>query len=366
MIYIYQKETNLFMKKLLFLFILITNISLSQTLYRYDNVETFDTDWSGVWWTPITTTGYYTNASVTPTSSAVLYGNGTGSSTYESDWYSFPNLVVNPNNDYYFTFRLASYRVTSTNSTRGVDGADYITVQLSTDGGTTYNNELRITGNANAFWDYNTNASYTKTANGTLTTIGPSAGGDRTSTGDGYSVIRLNIPPNTSNIAIDIFARANASGEEWWMDNFELYEIVNSSLPIELLYFEGSEYPSFNSLRWSTASEHNSDYFRIERSTDGIEWKPVGIKSASGNSNIKINYSFLDSFDDLTINYYRLTQVDYDGQYKIYGPISLDNTKQIKKIIKYVNMLGQSVPENTKGIIFEVYEDNTMKKIINN
>lgn len=144
--------------------------------------------------------------------------------------------------------------------------------------------------------------------------------------------------------------------------------LVNSPLPlpVELLYFEGDEYPSFNSLKWSTASEHNSDYFRVERSTDGIEWKPVGIKSASGNSNTKINYSFLDSFDDLIIHYYRLVQVDYDGQSKIYGPISLNNTKPFKKIIGYVNMLGQSVPENTKGIIFEVYEDNTMKKIFNN
>lgn len=353
------------MKKiLLILFTILTNLSISQTLYRYDNVETFDPDWSGIWWTPIATTNYYTNASVSPTTSAVLYGTGGGSTAYETDWYSFPNLVVNPNNDYYFTFRLASYRFTSTNTTRGVDNADYITVQLSTDGGTVYNNELRITGNANAFWNYNTNASYTKTANGTLTTIGPAAGGDRTSTGDGYSVIRLNIPPNTSNIAIDIFARANASGEEWWMDNFELYEIVNNPLPVELIYFEGSEYPSFNSLKWSTASEYNSDYFVIERSVDGEIWDRVGTKMASGNSNVVINYSYLDSFKDFVIHYYRLIQMDYDGQYKIYGPISLDNTKSFKKVLKYINLLGQEVNSETKGLIFEVYEDGTMKKII--
>ena len=352
------------MKNLILLFVLFTNISLSQTLYRFDNIETFDVDWSGIWWTPIATTNYYTNASVSPTTSAVLYGTGNGTSAYESDWYSFPNLVVNPNNDYYLTFRLASYRFTSTNVTRGVDGADYITVQLSTDGGNTYVNELRITGNANAYWNYNTNASYTKTANGTLTTIGPSAGGDRTSTGDGYSVIQLNIPPNTSNIAIDIFTRANSAGEEWWMDNFELHEIVNTPLPIELIYFEGTPNPSFNLLKWSTASEHNSDYFQIERSIDGEEWKVVGSKLASGNSTVTVNYNYLDSFDDFVINYYRLKQVDKDGQFKLYDPISLDNTKNIKKIIKYINTINQEVNSDTKGFIFEVYEDGTMKKII--
>ncbi len=142
--------------------------------------------------------------------------------------------------------------------------------------------------------------------------------------------------------------------------------IVNSPvpLPVELIYFEGYVYPSFNSLKWSTASEYNSDYFRIERSVDGVLWKVVGIKSASGNSNIKINYSYLDSFDDLVIHYYRLVQVDYDGNYKIYGPISLDNTKTFKKVIKYVNILGQEVNPESKGVMFELYEDGTSKKII--
>jgi hypothetical protein len=351
------------MKKLLFLFTLISYLGFSQTLYKFDNVETFDTDWSGIWFTPAATTNYYTNAFVSSTSSAVIYGTGNGSSAYESDWYSFPNLVVNPVNDYYFTFRLASYRFTSTSGTRGVDAADYITVQLSTNGGTSYVNELRITGASNAFWNYNSTA-YTKTANGTLTTIGPTAGGDRTSTGDGYSTIRLNIPPGTSNIAIDIFSRANSAGEEWWMDNFGLYEIVNSGLPVELLYFEGEANPTYNHLKWATASEQNSSYFDIEKSTDGETWRKVATKPAAGNSTEKINYSYVDNIDQFTLHYYRLVQYDIDGQFKIYGPIVLNNEIKEKKITKYINLLGQEVGDEVKGVLFEVYEDGTMKKIL--
>lgn len=138
----------------------------------------------------------------------------------------------------------------------------------------------------------------------------------------------------------------------------------NTPLPVELLYFNGHEYSTFNLLKWSTASEHNSDYFEIERSIDGGDWKVIGNKLASGNSNQVVNYSWLDSFDDLVIHYYRLKQVDYDGQFKLYGPIALDNTKSIKKIVKYINTLGQEVNPDTKGIIFEVYEDGTMRKII--
>jgi hypothetical protein len=361
---LYLLKTLSMKNLLLTLLILLTNISVSQTLYRYDNVETFSSDWSGIWWTPITTTNYYTNASVSPTTSAVLFGSGNGTSAYESDWYSFPNLVVNPNNNYYLTFRLASYRFTSTNSTRGVDAGDYITVQLSTDGGNNYVNELRITGNNNSFWNYNTNGSYTKTANGTLTVIGPSGTGDRTSTGDGYSVIRLNIPPNTSNIAIDIFARANGAGEEWWMDNFELHEIVNVSLPVELLYFEGKPVSNTNFLYWSTASEHNSDYFEIFNSTNGEDWESIGKVTSSGNSTVKNNYNFYHSSPSRTINYYILKQVDYNGVFKTYNPILIDNRIGGKKIIKYTNLLGQEVGPDEKGVIFITYEDNSVVKTI--
>lgn len=351
---------------LFFTFLLLSKISLNQTLYRFDYVETFDNDWSGNWWTPAPTTNYYTNASVSPSASAVIYGSGSGTSGIESDWYSFPNLVVNPDNQYYFTFRLASYRFTSTNSTRGVDGPDYITVQLSVDGGITYTNEIRITGTSNAFWNYNTNATFTKTANGTLATLSPVAGGDRTNTGDGYSVIRLNIPPNTSNIAIDIFARVNSAGEEWWFDNFELHEVVNFPLPVELLYFYGFKKDNYNFLTWATNSEHNSYYFEILHSIDGENWEDVKTVKAGGNSNQKIEYNCIHIIKNNLINYYCLKQVDTDGKFKIYDIIAIDNRYSILKIIKCINTLGQEVDINTKGIVIVIYENGDMKKIFNN
>jgi hypothetical protein len=64
------------------------------------------------------------------------------------------------------------------------------------------------------------------------------------------------------------------------------------------------------------------------------------------------------------IHYYKLRQFDFDGQNKVYGPISIDNTKKSKEIVKLINILGQEVNQDTKGLIFEVYEDGTMEKII--
>ncbi len=152
----------------------------------------------------------------------------------------------------------------------------------------------------------------------------------------------------------------NVTGFSWF--NFGSQNA--NPLPVELLYFEGVAYPSFNNLKWTTASEYNSDYFSIERSTDGEDWRQITTKPSSGNSIEKINYFYLDNIDQFTIHYYRLIQYDIDGKFKTYGPIILDNRIKEKKIIKYVNLMGQEVPSTTTGVIFEVYEDGTSKKII--
>lgn len=136
------------------------------------------------------------------------------------------------------------------------------------------------------------------------------------------------------------------------------------SLPVELLYFEGVKYPTFNNLKWATASEQNSSHFDIERSEDGENWRVVGTKSSAGNSQSLINYYYLDYYNQDNTVYYRLVQYDIDGQYEIYGPISIEGFFSSKKIVKYINLAGQEVNETFKGVVLEVYEDGTMRKII--
>lgn len=135
-------------------------------------------------------------------------------------------------------------------------------------------------------------------------------------------------------------------------------------LPVEMLYFEAIRYETTNLLRWSTASENNSNYFSIERSIDGYDWREVGQKESAGNSNETINYSFVDPFTNFSIVYYRLQQYDFDGQYETYGPIVITNNQTNKKIVKYVNLLGQEISIESRGLIIEIYDDGTMRKII--
>jgi hypothetical protein len=135
-------------------------------------------------------------------------------------------------------------------------------------------------------------------------------------------------------------------------------------LPVELLYFEGTAYSTYNILEWATASEQNSLYFGIEKSGDGEIWREVEQIQSAGNSTEKIKYSHLDVIDQFVLHYYRLVQYDIDGVSKVYGPIVLNNSIKEKKIVKYINSLGQEVESEAKGIIFEIYEDGTARKII--
>jgi hypothetical protein len=136
------------------------------------------------------------------------------------------------------------------------------------------------------------------------------------------------------------------------------------SLPVELTQFEAIPYPQWNVIKWTTASENNSSHFDLEMSLDGEEWRKITTRFAAGNSTQEIKYSYID-YNLNSLVYYRLQQFDIDGQFKIYGPIVITKTITDKKIIKYINLMGQEVnPDNVTGVILEIYDDGTMKKMI--
>jgi len=86
-------------------------------------------------------------------------------------------------------------------------------------------------------------------------------------------------------------------------------------LPVELLSFNANEIEFEVILNWITASELNNDYFEVERSVDGLEFTVIGEISGYGTTTEAQQYEFIDSNPEYGINYYRLRQVDFDGQY---------------------------------------------------
>jgi hypothetical protein len=166
-----------------------------------------------------------------------------------------------------------------------------------------------------------------------------------------------------SNSAITIRFTTDISNIGTW-NGFEATVNQVLALPVELLYFEGYSFGSYNKFNWATASEHNSEYFEIQSSQDGILWNPILKVPSSNNSTTKLTYSTIEHSPIQSINYYRLVQYDIDGEYVIYSPITIDNTYKTKRVLKVLNMLGQEVTSYETGLFLEVYEDGTSKKII--
>jgi hypothetical protein len=95
-----------------------------------------------------------------------------------------------------------------------------------------------------------------------------------------------------------------------------------SALPVELISFNASCSSNDVKITWQTASEWHSDYFQVEYSLDGTEWLALEKVPAAGNSTSLQQYIYSDLTPSRLMRYYRLKQVDLNGQYEIYGPIA--------------------------------------------
>jgi hypothetical protein len=102
-------------------------------------------------------------------------------------------------------------------------------------------------------------------------------------------------------------------------------------LPVKLTSFQANcEDAGYNSVTWQTESETNSSHFIVERSRDGDVWLTGSSIPAAGTSNTLKNYTYNDLSAGTTFEgYYRLRQVDFDGEEEVFGPISIncDNVK---------------------------------------
>lgn len=94
-----------------------------------------------------------------------------------------------------------------------------------------------------------------------------------------------------------------------------LYNDV-SPLPVELISFKVRLNEKSATLEWITAQEINNDRFEVEYSVDGILFEVIGQVDGNGTVNEVSEYIFTHSSLKSGFNYYRLKQVDYDGQFE--------------------------------------------------
>lgn len=86
-----------------------------------------------------------------------------------------------------------------------------------------------------------------------------------------------------------------------------------TTLPVELLSLDARPRGTAVDVTWATATEHDAAYFEVQRSADGASFQPIGQIAAAGNSHQRVEYLFTDKEPLNGANYYRLNQVDIDG-----------------------------------------------------
>lgn len=102
--------------------------------------------------------------------------------------------------------------------------------------------------------------------------------------------------------------------------------IINTSiiLPVTFGQFEVKRNNRNINIDWSTLSEINNDKFIIQRASENTKFENVGEVISAGNSFRQMNYNFVDKDLRSGMNYYRIQQIDLDGNF------SYSETRQIK------------------------------------
>lgn len=85
-------------------------------------------------------------------------------------------------------------------------------------------------------------------------------------------------------------------------------------LPVEFVRFSGKAGRDGVILSWETAAETNNRHFVVERDTSGSGFQALAEVPGAGNSDQPIAYTWLDAQPFNGLAYYRLRQVDLDGQ----------------------------------------------------
>ena len=103
-------------------------------------------------------------------------------------------------------------------------------------------------------------------------------------------------------------------------------------LAASLLSFTAIKQPASVLLNWQTASEINTNYFNIQRSSDGIHFIIINKLMAEGNSNSIKNYSYTDDAVkslNKSILYYRIEEVDKDasGTFSIIRIVNMNDDR---------------------------------------
>ncbi len=164
----------------------------------------------------------------------------------------------------------------------------------------------------------------------------------------------------STELTLQLFKRADNSATTWANSGATLNTTANTltvtgqnteyilgssgfGLPVTLLSFQAQKInATMAKLTWQTATELNNKGFELQRSFDGSTFITIAFIAGAGNADVVKEYSTTDVPGRTGRVYYRLIQVDFDGNSKLSQIVSVLFDK--KGLIKvYPNPAQQQV-----------------------
>ena len=138
--------------------------------------------------------------------------------------------------------------------------------------------------------------------------------------------------------------------------------------PVKLISFDAKYNKPDVTLNWSTAQEKNFSHFVVEQSVDGINFSELAVVVGAGESDSRLNYSYIDKnlAGRKGLVYYRLESVDIDHKvtYSSVRIIRLDENGQKISVTTYPNPVSNelrvTISSNwqNKKVVYEIINTN--------
>ncbi|OEK00838.1 hypothetical protein BFP97_04635 [Roseivirga sp. 4D4] len=135
------------------------------------------------------------------------------------------------------------------------------------------------------------------------------------------------------------------------------------ALPITLMNFEAELSGDQVLIAWQTITETNNALFRLERSSDGLNFEILSLVDGSGTSELYNEYEFIDKSPIVGYNYYRLVNISNTGEEETSDVISVLYQVDSEYIIvpfpnpvKSGHWLNLDVPTNAQVGLIKLYD----------
>jgi hypothetical protein len=154
-----------------------------------------------------------------------------------------------------------------------------------------------------------------------------------------------NTVPITGNARyVRMFGLTRATGFGYSL--FEMKVFGNSIvLPVKWISFTAKLDNSKKvNLDWTTANETNNSYYEVQRKAGAdADFTTVGIVLSQSGNNGNLHYAFTDNAAKDGANYYRIRQVDQDGNFSYSKTISIESRSTSSSISIYPNPVANQL-----------------------